>query len=62
MVGGEVSSGGVHHHSRIILVRQSGGNAVVCFRMPYQTKGEAYSVGGSGGGGGGGKKGSWCKF
>ena len=47
MVGGEVSSGGVCRHHRIGVVLRSGGDTVICFFMPAQTKGTAYSgVGG----------------
>ena len=72
VVGGEVGSDRICFHHHISLVRRSGGDAVICFRMPAQTKGTAYS------GVGGGvlcwwrhnllvaeadsKKGSWRKF
>ena len=34
VVGGEVDIDGVRSHSRIGIVRQSGGYAVICVRMP----------------------------
>ena len=50
VVGVAVGSSRVHRNSRIGLAQRSGGDAAVYFRMPYQTKGMAYSVvGGSGG-------------
>ena len=48
VVGGEVRSGGVCHHHHIRIVRRSGGDAVIFFRMPAQTEGTAYSVVGGG--------------
>ena len=44
VVGGEVRSGRVRRHRHIGLVQWSGGNEVICFRMPAQTEGTAYSV------------------
>ena len=52
VIGKEVISGRVCHHSSISIVWWSGGDAVVCFRMTSQTKGMAYSVGGGGSEGG----------
>ena len=48
MVGREVVSGGVRRHFHIGLVQRSGGDAVICFRMPARTEGTAYSVVGGG--------------
>ena len=79
VVGGEVINNGVSrcccHH--INLVQSLGGNEVVCFHIPAQTKGLKNSIGGSTlcwwwrhtmfvaaqsiNGGGGEKKGSWRK-
>ena len=39
MVGGEVSSGGVRRRHHINLVHRSGGDTVICFRMPVRTEG-----------------------
>ena len=44
VVGGEVFSGGVRFHCHIGPGRRSGGDAVVCFCMPAQTKGTEYFV------------------
>ena len=48
VVCGEVGSGRVRHHHHINLVQRTGGNAVICLRMPAQTKGAEYSVVGGG--------------
>ena len=60
MIGGEVGSGRVCCHSHINLVQRSGGDVVILFCMPSQTKGVAYCVGDSSGGRG--EKVSWSKI
>ena len=44
--GGDVNSVVVRRCYYIGRVQRSGGNAVICFCIPAQTKGAAYSVGG----------------
>ena len=46
VIGGGVSSGGVRRYCSIGLVWWLVTDAVICFCMPSQTEGEAYSVGG----------------
>ena len=48
VVDGEVGSGRVRRNFGIGLVWRSGGDAVICFRMPDQTKGASSSVVGGG--------------
>ena len=48
VVSREVCSGAVCHHHHISIVRRSGGDAVICFRMPAQTEKTAYYVVGRG--------------
>ena len=38
----------VNHHHHIIIVWRSGEDVVICFHMPAQTEGTAYSVVGGG--------------
>ena len=60
VVGKDVFSGRVNQSFRIGLVWKSGGEVVVSFCMPAQTKGAVYSI--NGGGRVGSEKLSWCKL
>ena len=48
VVAGEFRSGKVRCHYSISPVRHLGGDTIIYFRMPSQTKGTAYSVVGGG--------------